>query len=138
MTGAPDIDRRSLRRALLEAEPWLAETDVGPASVDAGACERCGEVPRLLPTCGPAGYEALCRDCGLEVGEEGWCDGHAAEGLAARCWAAALPASWAQTVTLWWYATGELRSLDLLTEPWIPSGSELVPPWALPSSHGSR
>jgi hypothetical protein len=113
VNGTPAVDRHALRRALLEAEPWLAETDVGPASVDAGACDRCGQAPRLLPTCGPAGDAALCRDCALEVGEDGWCDGHAEEGAAARGWAAALPDSWAQTVTLWWFATGELRSVDL-------------------------
>lgn len=111
--SADPRDRRALRRALLEAEPWLAATEVGPASVDAGTCDRCGQAPRLLPTCGPAGFEALCRDCALELGDQAWCDGHAAEGEAARDWAAALPPSWGQTVTLWWYATGELRSTGL-------------------------
>jgi hypothetical protein len=113
VTGRPDVDRRALRRALLEAEPWLGATDVGPASVSAGTCDRCGDAPRLLPTCGPAGFEALCRDCALVVGEGGWCDGHAVDGAEARRWAAELPASWAQSVTLWWFATGELRSVEL-------------------------
>jgi hypothetical protein len=122
VTGAgPPTDRRALRRALLEAEPWLAAADVGPAAVDAGPCDRCGDLPRLLPTCGPAGADALCRDCALEVGEEGWCDGHQVEGAAARRWAEALPPSWAQTVTLWWYATGELRSTEL-APPAGPTG----------------
>jgi hypothetical protein len=111
--SGPPVDRRALRRALLDAEPWLAAADVGPASVDAGPCDRCGDAPRLLPTCGPTGWAALCRDCALEVGDAGWCDGHADEGAAARRWAAGLPASWAQTVTLWWVATGELRSTEL-------------------------
>jgi hypothetical protein len=113
----PPVDRRELRRALLEAEPWLAATDVGPASVDAGACDRCGDAPRLLPTCGPAAGGALCRDCALEVGDDGWCAGHADEGDAARRWASALPDSWAQTVVLWWFATGELRSVELPRPP---------------------
>jgi hypothetical protein len=108
-----DVDRRALRHALLEAEPWLRATDVGPASVDAGPCDRCGDAPRLLPTCGPAGHVALCRDCALDLGDEAWCEGHAAEGDEARRWAAELPGSWAQTVTLWWFATGELSSIDL-------------------------
>jgi hypothetical protein len=107
------VDRGELRRALLEAEPWLAATDVGPASVDAGPCDACGEFPRLLPTCGPAGHAALCRACALAAGSDAWCEGHAEEGAAARRWAAALPDSWAQTVVWWWYATGELRSIDL-------------------------
>jgi hypothetical protein len=111
--GAGDLDRRALRRALLDAEPWLAATDVGPTSVDAGSCDRCGVLPRVVPTCGPGGPAALCRDCALAVGEDGWCDGHQEEGAVARRWAAALPAGWARTVLVWWYATGELRSIDL-------------------------
>jgi hypothetical protein len=113
VTGASDIDRAALRRALLEAEPWLGATEVGPASVDAGTCDRCHEAPRLVPTCGPLRFHALCRDCALELGEEAWCEGHADEGAAARRWASALPDSWAQSVTLWWFATGELRSIEL-------------------------
>jgi hypothetical protein len=113
VTASHGLDRRALRRALLEAEPWLAATEVGPASVDAGTCDRCGEQPRLLPTCGPAGHAALCRGCALALGEDAWCDGHAEEGAAARRWAAELPASWAQTVVWWWFATGELRTLEL-------------------------
>jgi hypothetical protein len=114
-TGA--VDRHALRRALLEAEPWLAATEVGPANVDAGTCDRCSEQPRLLPTCGPTGHAALCRDCALALGEEAWCEGHAEAGAAARRWAAELPASWAQTVVLWWFATGELRTIELPHRP---------------------
>jgi hypothetical protein len=117
VTTSEGLDRQALRRALLEAEPWLAATEVGPASVDAGACDRCGDQPRLLPTCGPAGYAALCRDCALALGEDAWCDGHAEEGAAARRWATGLPASWGQTVVLWWFATGELRTIELPDQP---------------------
>lgn len=103
------IDRTALRRALLDAEPWLAATEVGPRTVVAGSCDRCGRQPRLLPTCGPSAYEALCRDCAQAEGDDAWCDGHRAEGRAARAWAALLPARWADIVVLWWVATGEVR-----------------------------
>jgi hypothetical protein len=111
--GGGEVDRRALRRALLAAEPWLGATEVGPASVDAGSCDRCGALPRVIPTCGPAGHAALCRDCALAVGPGGWCDGHRQEGEEARRWAASLPSSWPRTVVLWWFSTGELRSIEL-------------------------
>jgi hypothetical protein len=106
-----DIDRPALRRALLEAAPWLDATDVGPRAVDAGPCDRCGTAPRVVPTCGPAGADAVCRDCALDLGDDGWCDGHRRQGVAARRWATALPDTWADAVTLWWFATGELRAV---------------------------
>ena len=108
-----ELDKRALRRALLDAEPWLAATEVGPQSVDAGACDRCDEAPRLLPLCGPAGAAAVCRDCGLWLGDDGWCDGHRDEGRAARAWAAALPSHWGDAAVLWWVATGEVRLAEL-------------------------
>jgi len=103
------IDRHALRRALLDSQSWLAATDVGPRAVSAGLCDRCDDGPRLLPTCGPAAFQALCRRCAEEVGDEGWCEGHRAQGRAARQWAARLPDRWADAVVLWWVATGELR-----------------------------
>lgn len=102
-------DRASLRRALLERQRWLGETDHGPQAVVAGTCDRCQLHPRLLPTCGPTSFEALCRDCAEELGDEAWCDGHLEDGRAARAWAASLPARWADWVVLWWVATGEVR-----------------------------
>lgn len=114
------IDRPALRRALLDAAPWLAATEVGPQAVDAGNCDRCGNAPRLLPTCGPAGADAVCRRCAEELGDDGWCDGHVEDGRAARDWARSLPDRWADAVTLWWIATGELR-VDPATidaDPW--------------------
>ena len=104
-----DLDKHALRRALLDAEPWLAATEIGPRSVDAGSCDRCDEAPRLLPLCGPAGATAVCRKCALQLGDDGWCDGHRDDGRAARQWAAALPAHWSDAVVLWWVATGEVR-----------------------------
>jgi hypothetical protein len=102
-------DRATLRGRLRVAAPWLDAIDVGPRAVDAGNCDRCDERPRLLPTCGPAGWAALCRPCAAEVGDDGWCDGHLDEGRAARAWAAALPDRWADVVVAWWVATGEVR-----------------------------
>jgi hypothetical protein len=102
-------DRADLRGRLRVLAPWLDATDVGPRAVDAGNCDRCGEQPRLLPTCGPAGWAALCRRCADAVGDDGWCDGHLDEGRDARRWAAALPDRWADVVVAWWVATGELR-----------------------------
>ncbi|TVR18325.1 MAG: hypothetical protein EA387_14775 [Nitriliruptor sp.] len=101
--------RRRLRSALLETAPWLAATEVGPQAVEAGRCDACDESPRLLPTCGPAGPGAVCRDCAVRLGVDGWCEGHQEEGAAALVWAASLPASWAELVILWWVATGEVR-----------------------------
>ncbi|MBS3941078.1 MAG: hypothetical protein KG028_08965 [Actinobacteria bacterium] len=94
--------------------PWLPATEFGPAAVEAGDCDRCGTAPRLLPLCGPVAWQAVCRDCGLDLGDDGWCAGHEADGAGAREWAAALPDDWPQTVLLWWLATGELRAVDLL------------------------
>jgi hypothetical protein len=96
--------RGSLRRRLLEVAPWLGRTDVGPQAVDAGVCDRCLREPRLLPTCGPTVGLAVCRACAAELGYDGWCVGHQDEG------AAALPDRWADLVTLWWVATGEVRA----------------------------
>jgi hypothetical protein len=110
------VDRRSLRAALLEAEPWLAETDRGPRAVDAGSCDRCRERPRLLPTCGPDGWPGLCRPCAADVGVDAWCDGHHDEAETSLRWAAALPGHWDLAVTLWWVATGEVQ-LDRLVRP---------------------
>jgi hypothetical protein len=101
--------RHALRAALLEVAPWLGRTDLGPQSVDAGPCDRCGVDPRLVPTCGPSGGGGVCRDCAARLGDDGWCDGHRDEGRQARRWAATLPDRWGELVVLWWAATGEVR-----------------------------
>lgn len=119
------LDRRALRTALREAEPWLDDPARGPRAVDAGACDRCGELPRLLPTCGPVAAEALCRPCAVEVGLAAWCDGHREDGREALRWALRLPPHWDLAVTLWWVATGELRSIEprtLRDAPTLPPG----------------
>lgn len=102
-------DRRRLRTALREAAPWLEDGLVGPTTVDAGTCGRCGDRPRVVETCGPAPARTLCVDCILAVGDDGWCDGHAEVAARARAWASAAPPWWADAVTLWWIATGEVR-----------------------------
>lgn len=50
----------------------------------------------------------MCADCAVEVGGDGWCDGHEADGARYRAWAAGLPHEWPTVVRLWWAATGEL------------------------------
>lgn len=119
--------RVELRKALLEAAPWLDATEVGPRSVTAGACDRCGAAPRLLPTCGPAAFEALCRDCADDEGDDAWCEGHLDEGRSARGWAASLPERWGEAVVLWWIATGEIRGDASMTGGPSPLGTDLGP-----------
>lgn len=93
---------------------------MGPRAVDAGTCQRCDLRPRVLPTCGPVAWAALCRDCGLEVGLEAWCDGHEDEARRLLAWADDLPAWWADAVVLWWVATGEV-AWDRSSTPDVPA-----------------
>ena len=109
---------------MLEAEPWLAATERGPQAVDAGPCDRCGQLPRLLPTCGPDGLPGVCRPCAEELGTDAWCDGHLAEAEESLAWTAALPDHWDVAVTLWWLATGEVRLgslVDLRADERLPA-----------------
>lgn len=114
-------DRRHLRSALSSAVPWLTRPDAGPRSVDAGQCDRCGDQPRLVPTCGPAQWRALCRDCVLDVGLDAWCAGHAEDGRDVLDWAADLPPWWGDAVVLWWVATGEVDGPPPTTSPELPA-----------------
>lgn len=107
------LDRRGLRGALLAAYPWLADPEVGPTSVEAGECDRCGHAPRFVPTCGPTGWAALCPACAGDVGNDGWCDGHAEDGRRILGALPGLPEEWDVVTRLWWVATGEVR-LDTL------------------------
>lgn len=107
--------RHALRAALHENAPWLAGTDLGPRAVDAGWCERCDLHPRVVPTCGPTGVTAVCAPCAVELGEDGWCDGHRGDAEVARRWVSTLPENWAELTVRWWLATGEVRSGDLPT-----------------------
>lgn len=77
--------------------------------MEAGECDRCGEEPRLLPTCGPVAWTALCRTCAGDVGHDAWCDGHAEEAADLLAWAERLPDEWPTVCRLWWIATGEVR-----------------------------
>ncbi|MBY5162316.1 hypothetical protein [Salsipaludibacter albus] len=127
--GDGPLDDRATRRRLLAAlvgvHPWLADPDWGPAAVDPGTCDRCGQHPRLVTTCGPASWRALCRDCLLDVGEDAFCAGHADDAAAAADHARDLPDQWATLVRLAWVAAGQVRAdrawLDLavadLTDP---------------------
>ena len=113
-------DRRQQRSALSAAAPRLQHDEAGPRAVDAGQCDRCDVRPRLLPTCGPVAWRALCRDCGLEVGLDGWCDGHAEDARALLAWAADLPAWWGDAGVLWWVSTGEVGAPPDGLHPALP------------------
>lgn len=123
-------DRRRLRSALSSAAPWLERTDAGPRAVDAGPCDRCEARPRLLPTCGPVAWRALCRACGLDVGLDGWCDGHEDDAGDLLAWAADLPPWWGDAVVLWWVSTGEVEGAPEALHPGLPGPVRT----ALPSS----
>lgn len=77
--------------------------------MEAGECDRCGDEPRLLPTCGPVAWTALCRSCARKVGADAWCDGHADDAADLLDWAEALPDEWPTVCRVWWIATGEVR-----------------------------
>lgn len=113
-------DRRQLRSALSSAAPWVERADAGPRAVDAGQCGRCDERPRLLPTCGPVAWRALCRQCALDVGLDGWCDGHAEDARDLLAWAEDLPPWWGDAVVLWWVATGEVDGVPVSLHAELP------------------
>lgn len=69
-------------------------------------------------------WTALCAACAVEVGADGWCDGHAEGGARARRWAASLPPEWATVTRLWWVATGEAR----LDAAWLQVARAELPP----------
>lgn len=130
MTG-PDAHRRgALRAELRTRHPWIDHTEVGPQTVEAGECDRCGTEARLVTTCGPTAWAALGRRCALEVGAAAWCDGHADQ---AGTWLRhldGLPDAADAVARLWWVATGEVR-LD-------PSAVEPLERAALPLVGGAR
>lgn len=108
----PPLDtarRAQLRQALVARAAWIDADEVGPRAVDAGACDQCGQLPRLIPTCGPESLGALCRTCALNSGVDAWCAGHEDQALQALAWAQRLPEDWATTTVAWWIATGEVR-----------------------------
>lgn len=114
-------ERAQLREALETAAPWVRHPDAGPQAVDAGQCDRCGNHPRVLPTCGPVQWRALCRACGLEVGTAAWCEGHARLARDLTAWARDLPPWWGDAVVLWWVATGEVATPPEQVAPGLPA-----------------
>lgn len=100
--------RRQLRQFLKDQLSWLTDVNVGPTTVDAGACGACGVAPALVPVCGPVTFQAVCADCVTGDVPHLFCDGHQAEAAYARDYCAGLPDNWSVCVLLWWIATGEL------------------------------
>jgi hypothetical protein len=111
MTTSP-TQRAELRALLRRRAPWIDDSRYGPRTVDAGLCDRCERLPRLLSRCGPDGGGAVCRPCAIALGDDGFCDGHRDVGRDARAWAARLPDDWPDVVLAWWLASGELRTAD--------------------------
>jgi hypothetical protein len=103
-----------LRDALLTRYPWLAKPDLGPRSVEAGECDRCGGEARLIATCGPVPYREVGRRCTGELGSDAWCQGHADAAERALAWLAELPPEADEAARLWWVASGEVRISDEL------------------------
>lgn len=102
------FDRTVLREALLTHHPWLGRDDLGPRSVPAGECDRCGHEARLVETCGPGIHRYLGRRCAEIVGADAWCEGHRAEAEDAIGWLRDLPEEADDVARLWWVATGEV------------------------------
>lgn len=103
------FDREVLRRALRDHYPWLDRDDLGPRSVVAGECDRCGHEARLVETCGPGIHRYLGRRCAHQVGENAWCEGHQERARMALAWLADLPDEADDVARLWWVATGEVQ-----------------------------
>lgn len=119
------FDRQVLLRALRERYPWLDRDEVGPRSVEAGECDRCGHEARMVESCGPGVHHYLGRRCARRVGIAAWCPGHrdAAADRLARL--AALPPEADDVARLWWVATGEVR-LDPALVARSPALAEVV------------
>lgn len=107
--GTRDFDKQALRDALRTHHPWLDRDDVGPRSVQAGECDRCGHEARMVETCGPSIHRYLGRRCAGRVGVEAWCEGHRDDAARALAWLGELPDEADDVARLWWVATGEVR-----------------------------
>ena len=118
--------REQLRGLLRQAHPWVQDTDIGPAAVDAGECDRCGLEARMVVVCGPGAWISLGRQCARELGAEAWCEGHRDEAERALRGLLGLPAEADAIARLWWVATGEVRVDPELAAQWrraaLPKG----------------
>lgn len=120
-------DRAALRGRLRHRYAWLRPlSDIGPQTVDAGECDRCGAEARLVTVCGPGAWEALGRRCAAELGAEAWCPGHADDAARQLVELAGLPPEADTVARLWWVTTGEVRvvgdvaaALDAQLDPTI-------------------
>ena len=101
--------RATLRDALKDRYPWVADADLGPCAVVAGECDACGREARLVATCGPVSARYVGRNCLVAGNSEWFCDGHFAEARVAAAWAQTLPAEADTVARVWWVATGEVK-----------------------------
>jgi hypothetical protein len=122
--------RAELRRALKARYSELLGSQRGPAAVEAGECDACEAEARLITTCGPTPFRYLGRTCAASMGEQAYCEGHAADALETAGWLGRLPSETDLVARLWWVATGEVRlderavAADLAALA-LPAGGEL-------------
>ncbi len=119
------FDRAVLQELLRSHYPWLESDELGPRSVEAGECDRCGHEARMVETCGPLPTRYLGRRCALRLGQEAWCEGHAVDAERALEWLADLPEEADDVARLWWVSTGEVR-LDPALVARSPALAEVV------------
>lgn len=119
MTPLDQRRRRALRDVLVSRYPWLADLEIGPGTVEAGECDRCGAEARMVATCGPSRWASLGRRCAADAGISAWCDGHADEAVGWLRRLASLPDEADSIARLWWVATGEVRLDDTAVAPLI-------------------
>src|SRR5688572_357573 len=93
--------RGRLAHLLRQQYPWVADPEIGPASVEAGECDECGAEARLVQTCGPGSAVFLGRRCALAAGTDAWCDGHTDDAVTALAWLERLPPEADAAARLW-------------------------------------
>ena len=100
--------RADLRAQLRDRYPWVDDPVAGPASVEAGECDRCSVEARLVTVCGPGAFVYLGARCATELGTDAWCAGHIDDAAQMLAWLDGLPPRADAVARLWWVATGEV------------------------------